>query len=212
MKSIFILFVAVLLNASYISTITKVRGLTVGLDKYVQKGSSGVVLCPYEKENIICARAVSEGNYAKLYPYEDLKNEAFALPLVYPEKGDKVIFGKNYERIMIIAPNQAVYLKLKEKYKSLSIIPIDTFAAFLDDLPTREDFIDFAKKMDIGLYMFVLDKLYLVDSYSFAVLVKENLPFSFKNYKKPFYSSYKFDIKENNLINYYKKMLKDIND
>jgi len=212
MKIFLILFFAIFANAAYIVTITDVNGLEVKLANSIKKGVSGVVLCPYEKENIICAKAVSYGNYAKLYPYTSLKNDAFALPLVYPKKGDKIIFGKNYGRIMIIAPNQTIYLKLKEKYKNLTVIPIDTFAAFLDDLPTKKNFVNFAKKMDIGLYIFVLDKIYLVDSYSFMPIDVEKLPFSFKNFQKPFYSSYKFDINEKNILNYYKKMLKVIND
>ncbi len=211
MRIFFILFVGIFLNAMSIVNITEVNGLRIKLDKPVQKGTSGVVLCPYQKEEIICANALSFGNYAKLYPYENLKNDAFALPLVYPKKGDKVIFGKNYSRIMIIAPNQIVYLKLKNRFKNFTVIPIDVFAAFLDNLPVKREFINFAKKMDIGLYIFALDKLYYVDAESFYVINSEDYNFP-KKFKLPFFSSYNFDIKENNIINYYKKMLKGLND
>jgi len=212
MKVFFILLLAIFANASYMATITQVNGLKVKLNIPIKKGSSGIVLCPYEGEKIICARAISFGKYAKLYPYRNLKNDAFALPLVYPKKGDKVIFGKNYERVLIIAPNQTLYLTFKNRYKNLTIIPIDTFAAFLDDWPTKEDFIDFANKMDIGLFVFILDKIYIVDAHSFVVLLKEELPFSFKNFKEPFYSSYNFSVKEKNMISYYKNLLKGIDD
>ena len=210
MRIVFIFFIVMFANAAYIANITEVKNLEIRLNKPVTKGISGVVLCPYESEEIICARAISFGEYAKLYYYDNLKNDAFALPLVYPKKGDRVIFGKNYERILIIAPNQTAYLKLKERFKNFVIIPIDVFAAFLDDLPKREDFINFAKEMDIGLFVFALDRLYFVDANSFYVISKED--FSLKKFKLPFYSSYNFDIKEKNIINYYKKMLKDLND
>ena len=211
MRIIFILFTAIYLNALTTARITDVNGLKITLDKPVQKGVSGVVLCPYQNEEIICAKTVSFGDYAKLYVYDNLKNDAFGLPLVYPKKGDKVIFGKNYSRVMIIAPNQTVYLKLKERFKNFTIIPIDVFAAFLDDLPTKENFINFTNKMDIGLYIFALDKLYYIDAESFYVINKEDYNFP-KKFKIPFFSSYKFDIKEKDIINYYKKMLKGIND
>jgi len=209
MKKLFILFIAIFLNAAYISTITNVKGLNVKLDRHIREGISGVVLCPYENEKIICAKAISLGNYARLYTYENLKNDAFALPLVYPKKGNKIIFGKNYHRMMIIAPNQNIYLSLKNRFKHLSIIPIDVFAAFLDDeVPTKEDFVEFANKMDIGLYIFVLDKIYLVDANTLYVLNEEDSPFNIKRFKKPFYSSYRFDIKKENMLNYYKNILK----
>ena len=210
MRIIFILFIALFANAAYIANITNVKGLEIKLNKYIQKGVSGVVLCPYENEKIICANVISFGNYAKLYPYDNLKNDAFALPLIYPKKGDEVVFGKDYERILIIAPNQSIYLKLKYRFKNFVVIPIDTFAAFSDDLPKREDFINFAKEMDIGLFIFALDKLYFTDAKSFYVINKEN--FKTQKFKLPFYSSYNFDIKMKNIINYYKKLLKGIND
>ena len=212
MRIIFVLLFAIFANAAYIAKVTSVNGLDIKLNKNIQRGVSGIVLCPYEKEKIICARAVSFGDYAKLYVYSDLKNEAFALPLVYPKKGDEVIFGKDYGRIMIIAPNQVDYLKLKNRFKDFTIIPVDVFAAFLKNLPTRYDFINFARKLNIGLYIFALgDKIYYIDSFSFYVIGKESFKLN-KNFKIPFYSSYNFHLKAKNIINYYKKMLRGLND
>ena len=207
-----ILFVGIYLF-SFQTQIVDVKKDIISLENSVKRGVSGIVLCPYEEKKIICASCVSLGNKkAKLKVYDNLKNEAFALPVVYPKKGDEVIFAKDYERVLIIAPNQIAYLKLKEKFKDKIIIPVDTFAAFLDDLPKREDFIDFAKKMDIGLILFALDKLYFVDANSFYVVNEKKLDFKPKSFKLPFYSSYNFDIKEKNIINYYKKMLRGLND
>ena len=92
MRIILVLFVFVFLNAYEIAKIVEVNNQEIKLDKNIKLGISGIVLCPYEKEDIICARAISYGNKAKLFVYDDLKNDAFALPLVYPKKGDKVIF------------------------------------------------------------------------------------------------------------------------
>ena len=121
MRWLFFVLAAVLLNG-YEVTITSIRGNTVTLDKYVKKGVSGVVLCPFEDKNIICAKAVAFGKKAKLKIYDNLKNDAFALPVVLPKKGDKILLAKNYNRIMIIAPNQYLYLKTKDKFKKEVII------------------------------------------------------------------------------------------
>ena len=169
MRLFLFIIAAILLNA-YEVNIISVKQNTVKIDKYVKKGVSGVVLCPYEDKKIICARAVCFGKRAILRVYDELKNDAFALPLVTPKKGDKIILAKNYDRILIIAPNQIEYLKAKAKYKNATLISPDIFATFLEKAPTKEDFINFAKKMNIGRIIFVLDKVYEVDAYSFYAI------------------------------------------
>jgi len=200
----FLIFLS--LNA-YEVKILDVNNDFVIINKYVKKGVSGVVICPYEDKKIVCAKAISFGKKAKLKIYDNLKNEAFALPLVYPKKGDTIIFAKDYNRILIIAPNQVEYLKVKEKYKNSIIISPDIFAPFVDEIPTKKEFINFAKEMDIGRYIFVLDKIYEVDANSFYIIKKYGK--SNAKYKEIFFTNYKKeDIKEN-LISYYKKLLKE---
>jgi len=212
MRIILILFSAVLVFAKGIDVkITSVNDNKITVNKTLKKGISGVVLCPYEKSKIICARSVSlGGNKALLYVYKALKNNAFALPLVFPKKGDEVLFGKDYSRIMIIAPNQTVYLKTKEKYLKNTIIPIDVFGVFLDEKPTQKDFVNFAKKMNIGRFIFVLDKIYEVDALSMEVINSYKNPYKTKKFKLPFFTSYNdYDIKMKNPINYYKNLIKE---
>lgn len=200
----FLIFLS--LNA-YEVKILDVNNDFVIINKYVKKGVSGVVICPYEDKKIVCAKAISFGKKAKLKIYDNLKNEAFALPLVYPKKGDTIIFAKDYNRILIIAPNQVEYLRVKEKYKNSIIISPDIFAPFVDEIPTKKEFINFAKEMDIGRYIFVLDKIYEVDANSFYIIKKYGK--SNTKYKEIFFTNYKKeDIKEN-LISYYKKLLKE---
>ena len=111
MRLFLFVIAAILLNA-YEVNILSVNQDTAVIEKYVKKGVSGVVLCPYEGKKIICARVVCFGKRAKLKIYDDLKKEAFALPLVVPKKGDKILLAKDYDRILIIAPNQLEYLKI----------------------------------------------------------------------------------------------------
>ena len=91
---LFLLVIAAILLNAYEVNILNVNQDTAVIDNYVKKGVSGVVLCPYEGKRIICARAVCFGKRAKLKIYDNLKNEAFALPLVVPKKGDKILFSK----------------------------------------------------------------------------------------------------------------------
>jgi len=206
MRWLFFVLAAVLLNG-YEVTITSIRGNTVTLDKYVKKGVSGVVLCPFEDKNIICAKAVAFGKKAKLKIYDNLKNDAFALPVVLPKKGDKILLAKNYNRIMIIAPNQYLYLKTKDKFKKEVIISPDIFANFLDDIPTKEEFKSFAKKMDIGRFVFVLDKIYEVDADSFYVIKKYGR--NSQKFNEMFFTTYPKETVKKDMISYYKSMIKE---
>jgi hypothetical protein len=208
----------------YEVTIKNINGNEIKVDKYVKRGVSGIVLCPYEKKDIICARAVLFGTKGRLEIYDNLKNPAFALPIVTPKIGDKIILAKDYNRVMIIAPNQESYLRVKSVFKNKIFISPDIFATFLDEIPTKEDFINFAKKVDIGLYIFVLDKIYLIDAYSFYAIKKYPIKENFV-YVKPFFVTYdNFKIsgsiftkiknlfKSNNIKNfeeYYKSLIKE---
>ena len=200
----FLIFLS--LNAYEVNILNVNNDIAI-IDKYVKKGVSGVVICPYEDKKIICARAISFGKKAKLAIYDNLKNEAFALPIVYPKKGDKVIFAKDYNRVLIIAPNQVEYLKVKENYKNNLIISPDIFAPFVDEIPTKEEFINFAKEMDIGRYIFILDKIYEVDANSFYVVKKYGK--NSTKYKEIFFTNYKKEGIKDNLISYYKTLLKE---
>ena len=212
MRIILILFSAVLAFSQGIAVkILNVNGTKIIINATIKKGVNGIVLCPYENNKIICARAVSlGGDEAKLYAYKALKNDAFALPLVYPKKGNEVVFGKDYSRIMIIAPNQTVYLKTKEKYSKNTIIPVDDFGVFLEGKPTKQNFINFAKKMNIGRYIFVLNKIYEVDALSMQVINSYPNPYKNKKFKLPFFTSYNdYDIKMKNPVKYYKNLIKE---
>jgi len=191
-------------------SILKVDKNYAKIDSYIKKGISGYVICKYENEPIICARAVAYGNIVKFYDYDELKNPAFAVPKVYPQKGDKIILGKNYDRILIIAPNQEAYIKTAQMYKNFTIISPDVFAPFIDDMPEVEDFKKFAQDFNIGRIIFVLDKIYEVDSFSFYAIKTKKIDFA-SNFKKAFFASYpKFDITDKNILSYYKSLIKGI--
>jgi hypothetical protein len=107
---------------------------------------------------------------------------------------------------MIIAPTQEEYLKIKERYKGNVIISPDVLAAFLGDEVKRDDFINFAKKMDLGRFIFVLkDGIYEVDAISFYLLNKKK--FKGESFNKAFFTyARNIDIKPVN----YKKFFKGL--
>jgi len=201
-----LLFIGMILSA-YEVNIVKVNGDTVYFDKYVKRGVSGLVLCPYENQNIICACVISDGKKGYLRVYDSLKNNAFVLPYVLPKKNDKVLLAKDYNRILIIAPNQTEYIKVLQKYQNQTVIHPDNFAVFLDEYPTRSDFVNFAKKMNIGRYIFVLDKIYEVDAKSLYVL-KSYGKNEYK-YNAPFFTTYNLSNTLQNPIAYYKNLIRN---
>jgi hypothetical protein len=223
MRIVFILFLCIYTLFAYEVKIKNIQNDEIRVDKYVKKGVSGIVLCSFENREIICARAVLFGTKGKLEIYDNLKNDSFALPIVTPKVGDKIILAKDYNRIMIIAPNQDAYLRVKNFLKNKIVVSTDIFVTFLDEIPTKEDFVNFAKKLDIGLYAFVIrNKLYLVDAYSFYVIKKYSLNKNY-NFNTPFFVTYnnfqmeksvfskiknlfKSDIK--NFNEYYKSLIK----
>jgi len=188
--------------------ILKVEGDKAVIDADVLTGVSGVVICKYKNEPIICARAVTFGNQVKFYNFSELKNDAFALPYVVPKKGDKIILGKNYHRILIIAPDVDTYINVSQMYQNETIISPDIFAPFIDDVPTQDDFRKFCEDFNIGRIIFVLDKIYEVDSFSFYALRVKNEKLN-PHYTKAFFTTYpSFDITGENFLNYYKSMIK----
>jgi hypothetical protein len=208
MRIFLVLFLAVFSFAATKATLISTQGKEGVINKKITTGTSGVVLCPYMNKKIICARAVAFGNRVGFFDYAELKNDAFALPVVAPKKGDEIIFGKNYDRILIIAPNQAVYLKVKAMFPNKTVVSPDVMAAFLTDEPTKGFFINFAKKMDIGMYVFAIGrKVYEVDAFSFYAVGEKKLSLS-APYKKAFFVYFdNFFLKPVN----YLKMIRGIN-
>ncbi|GAB6044617.1 hypothetical protein JCM11957_02150 [Caminibacter profundus] len=209
MRIFFVLFLTVFAFAEIRANLVEVYNNYGKIDKKLKKGTSGIVLCPYEGEKIICARAVANGNLVDFYTYDTLRNDAFALPVVVPKKGDEVVFEKDYNRIMIIAPNQEVYLMIRNKYKNAIIISPDILASFIDGMPDISTFRKFAIENNIVRYIFVIGKkLYEVDSFSFYVINSHKIKKTSK-YNKAFFTYFNnFDIKTENIENYYLKLIK----
>jgi hypothetical protein len=215
MKKIFFLLLFVHLfafNSTPIKTeilVTTFKNAFVN-DKNIEKGITGYVI----HNKMLISKAVSLGNgNVKYLPFEALKNEALATPKIMPQKGDEIIFGLYNKRGLIIAPNQDVYIKTKNRHKNIKWISSDLFASYFEEEPKKEDFKNFCNDVKVGIIDFVLDKEYIVDCQSMIILETEEIEKS-KDYKKPLFCSYNdfgskfFSEIPDNWINYYKSFIK----
>jgi hypothetical protein len=197
-------------------TLTKVEGTQEGVvSPIVPKGETGYILCPYMGKEIICGLALSEGEgRVRFEVYDNLKNRAMALPVVLPKPGDKVVFQKNYRRVLIIAPNSEIYFSLLNRYRKEGNTPIssDFLAIFEEDegVPSREDLISLAKKMDIGRYAIVTPEGVIeLDALSLQKLRSYPCNCGPIHYKVPFFTSYNdWEEPEEGILERYNEELK----
>jgi len=178
-------------------------------NRNIQNGMTGYVI----HNNMIIAKALSLGNgHIKLLPFSALKNDALAKPKIMPKKGDKIIFGLYNKRGLIIAPTQNSYIQIQNSHPNINYISSDLFANYFETKPTKKDFQNFCKDIKVGIIDFILDKEYIVDCDSFAILEENKI--ESKQYEYPFFCSYKkfgssfFSSIPNNWIKYYKSLLK----
>jgi hypothetical protein len=179
-------------------TLTQVDGKLGEVDTILPKGMTGYLLCPFLNREIICGLAVSiGGNRVQFKVYDSLQNRAMALPVVIPKPGDKIIFQKDYRRVMVIAPDRQSYYNLVSQYREKGnvVVPSDLMAVFVEDddkVPTRQEFINFAKKLNIGRYIFLSDRgVEEIDALSLTPLRRVPWKGGGKvSYKVPFFTTY----------------------
>jgi hypothetical protein len=182
-------------------------------DINIQKGLTGYVI--HDNKIIAMAQSLGKGK-VKYIPFDSLKNNALATPIIMPKKDDKIIFGLYNKRSLVIAPNQEMYIETIKKHPNIKYVSSDLFSTYVDTTPNKKTFQNFCKDIKIGIIDFVLDKEYIVDCQSMHVLAKYTIiP---KKYKRVFFSSYTkltnsfFKSNPKNWTNYYKTLLKGINE
>lgn len=211
--TLFVTFLFSLVNKEETKLVTSGKQIGV-IDKKLPAGLSGEVI----QEGIIIAKAYSlGGNKVQYAPYETLRNDAFATPILYPKKEDKIVFNRYAHRGLIIAPSQEKYNEVEAKHPEVTWIHSDVFASSITRKPSKENFQEFCNSYNIGIIYFVLDKEYVVNCDNFTVIK------SFPNahptpYTTPFYSAYTkrkvgtFDSTPADWIEYYKEYIKVIHD
>jgi len=197
--------------------LVKVDGTKGGIvEPPVPKGVTGYVICNYLNRGIICGMAMSLGDGRVTFKvFDSLKNRAMALPIVLPQKGDKIIFGKDYRRVLILAPNSNTYFQLVNRYQKEGnkVISSDLLALFMEeeeDIPTREDLINLAKKLNIGRYVILTNRgIVELDGLSLQPIRILKWDGGKISYKIPFFTSYSnWESVDENFLNRYKEELK----
>ena len=129
----------------------------------------------------------------ELSPYDALRQNALPSGKWHVEAGDEAVFAFGYNRGILIAPSEEIYHRITKATKQLQWIHPDIFATILSfyghPTPLRRDFTALSNATSIGLVFFYLNqKLYMVDSKSFAILNITDAPLSQSSIKLPFYT------------------------
>lgn len=161
-------------------------------------GSSGVVLHAFDAttKTIVARVDVVEkkDGIAKLKfnVYKDLSQQAFPLPGILPEIGDKVILNYLYNRSLIVAPNFKIFQEITKHFKDIQWVHPDLMGAYLakeyKPNPDREDFQKMCALNATSLIFFALDyNGYFVDCNNFQI-IKKYKGASIKQVQLPFYT------------------------
>jgi len=162
-------------------------------------GMSGIVVHKYDEthEAIVATAKVQSSNKSQstllLSKFEGIINTKLPNIKTKPQKGDRVILGYLYKRVLPIVPNQATFEKIKMSFPDIMFIHPDIFAAELskekEPLPKVENFRNVCKKMSIGAVLFVFkDGSDLIDCNSWQKIYHSNIKSDKEKTVKPFYN------------------------
>ncbi len=161
-------------------------------------GSSGIVIHRFDQDkSAIIAHAEvfkKENGYAylKFSEFEGLKNSAFPMSGLAPQKGDEIRLNYLYNRALIVAPNETVYKEITSYYTETQWVHPDLMAAYLatdyKPNPSKYNFDEMCKQNSAGVIFFILDKKsYFADCKSLKILSSyESNPVT--KYQLPFYN------------------------
>jgi len=165
----------------------------------ITPGMSGIVIHEYDEthKTIVATALVQSSNKSQttllLSKFDGLQNEKLPNIKTKPQKGDLVLLGQLYNRVLPIVPNQATLQNIKEKFANFMIIHPDIFATELSKdkkpLPEVKDFQNICKKMNIGLVMFVFkDGSDFIDCNSWKKIYHTDMGYIKDKTVKPFYN------------------------
>lgn len=206
MKYMFLItiFTASLFGAMFKSPLISVnkQSATINIEK-IDVGMSGYIVREFNnKHSTILQFAVVESfddiskiAVLKLNKIETFSNNNLPKGLWKPKVGDIAVFASGYKRALLLAPTEEIYYRITKSVTSLQWMHPDIFATLLSyeghPTPLKKDFDIFVDNLEVGLiYIFLNQKLYTLDSSSFAILSIIDAPLVQENddIKLPFYS------------------------
>ncbi len=209
MKRFILLFLSLsgLLLADFVpalkrTVIDQTDGKTTQITAALPVGMSGIVIHNFDnKHKTIVAQAVvtavrSGKSIIQFKPFKRLRQSALPDYDIKPAKGDTIILGYLYNRVLPVTPDKAHYDAFVEKHRTqFDIIHPDLFASQLyfdyQPRPDKDAFRQSCLQNDTALLYFAIDhRGYFVDCNSFKVIASEPLsrPVDAQKAQKPFYS------------------------
>jgi hypothetical protein len=193
-------------------------------------GQSGIVVHIYDNDKRLIvsnAKVISSNSntsVVEFFKFDDLKQDALPTSKREIEIGDVLVLNYMYNSSLLITPTQDSFQSVRDSFKSNNFIHSDIFAAKLKvnnkPYPTKEDFQKFAIEQNLGTIFFTLDnKVYIVDTKTFAILESYSFTYENSEIKMPFYTrveeieesildfSFFSDKKELSYDEYYKRIL-----
>lgn len=169
--------------------------------EHLREGMSGFIIRQFDATHstIIANARIEKVNPAnnrailKLSEYTGLRQEALPSGNWKPKVSDIAVLAYDYERAMIIAPNEDTYDAIAKSINGVEWVHPDHYATFLSyeghQTPLVEDFNRYCTANSVGLlYVHSADHLFTLDCKSFKVL--QSTPFAKVSAKEqtPFYS------------------------
>ncbi|HEX5622911.1 MAG TPA: plasminogen-binding N-terminal domain-containing protein [Sulfuricurvum sp.] len=110
-----------------------------------------------------------------LSPYDGLRQNSLPSGTWKPKISDEVVIAYDYERALLIAPNDDAYRAITKNLPNIEWVHPDTFATYLSHeghpTPILEDFHRFCTASSVGLlYIQSAETLFTLDCKNFALL------------------------------------------
>jgi len=178
------------------SSVTNVSNDTIQLSSNIPAGMSGIVIHNYGNGlSAITHAALSLGNgQASIQAYTAIAHPNIPTVQTAVQKNDTVIFGYFYQNALLIAPNQATYRQVTQKFKRTWTHP-DIFAlAFMQENETslNMDILNqFANKNQIGLVLVITaEQLLVIDPISKQIIGNQPYRVNTNDSKTPFFARF----------------------
>ena len=162
-------------------------------------GQSGIVVHIYDNDKRLVvsnAKVISSNansSIVEFFKFDDLKQDAVPTSKREVSKNDVLVLNYMYNSSLLIAPNLNSFQAVRDNFKLNNFIHSDIFAAKLkvehNPYPKKEDIQNFAIEQNLGtIFMVIENKVFILDTKTFAILDSYLINYENKESIKPFYT------------------------
>lgn len=166
-------------------------------------GESGIIVRDLSSYKVIVASVIitkieHTKTFAKVIPFTQLVQPYLPTPNMTPKVGDQVIFRSFNDKAFLIAPNEASYKAILEKYTFIDFLNSDLLMGFLNSQgkhdPTNKTLPIACSEYGAGLVFIVGSKeIGIFNCQNMARLAKYANDLTDKTTKSPFYTRTNFE-------------------